>query len=256
MELESPNGTLIEWLERTDSTNSWLKRNNDLSDGCTMKVAATRFQECGRGQQGNSWESEPGSNLLFSILTRPGFIGASEQFCISQAISLAVTDAIIGLYPEIGNELSIKWPNDIYWNNMKVAGILIENSLQGHFIADSIIGVGLNVNQLVFHSDAPNPISLRRISGREGNCSRILETIVGRFTDYLGQLKDNRIEDIHCQYMKRLFRSDGYYPYRDSEGSFTAAISSVRPNGILVLTDSEGRLRKYEFKQVSYILNK
>ncbi len=256
MELKSNNGTLIEWLERTDSTNNWLKRKNDMPDGCTMKVVATRFQECGRGQQGNRWEAEPGSNLLFSILTRPMFIEAGDQFRISQAISLAVTDTIISLYPEIKDGLSIKWPNDIYWNNMKLAGILIENSLQGRFIADSIIGVGLNVNQLVFHSDAPNPISLRRISGREGDCSRILETIVERLAEYLRQLKENRIENIHCRYMGRLFRSDGYYPYRDSEGSFSAAIRSVRPNGILVLTDSDGKLREYEFKQVSYILNK
>lgn len=255
MALNSNKDTVICRLRETDSTNTWIKANGDMPDGCILKVAVAQFQTSGHGQKGNSWESADGQNLLFSILSQPAFVNASNQFCLSEAISCAITDALAESFPEIAGQLSIKWPNDIYWQDSKLAGILIENTLSGHTIAQSIIGAGLNVNQQSFVSDAPNPVSLYNITGRITDTDTILHSILKHFLEYYTEIRDGKTELIHERYMQRLFRRDGFYGFRDSIGLFKARIHSVQPNGILTLQDSEGKKREYEFKQVSYILD-
>ena len=160
----------VEWkiihIDETDSTNRWLREQGGEED----MVVWADFQTAGRGQGTNKWESEQGKNLLFSILLHPKDIPANKQFAISMQVSLAICEA---LGERIG-DLSIKWPNDIYWRNAKICGILIENRLQGSRIRDSIIGVGLNVNQRQFHSDAPNPVSLWQICEQETDREQLL----------------------------------------------------------------------------------
>lgn len=246
----------IHQLEQTGSTNSWLREHtDDLDMSLLFNVAVTGYQSAGRGQKGNSWESARDENLLFSILACPLFVDASRQFCLSEAIALAVTDAIAPLLGEKASDLSVKWPNDIYWREKKLAGILIENRIQGSHLSECIIGVGLNVNQPEFYSDAPNPVSIRNITGACADRDDLLADILSNMASYYTRIQAGESDQIHRQYMRRLFRRDGLHPYRDGNGMFNAAIESVMPNGIIILRDENGTERRYEFKQVGFILN-
>lgn len=243
----------VNWLslvhcEETDSTNNQVK---NFDSGKEMTVLTTQYQKAGRGQRGNSWESEKSQNLLFSILIHPNYVTASHQFCLSQAISLAIAQTLAEYTPGI----SIKWPNDIYWNNRKICGILIENDLMGKFIQNCIIGIGLNVNQQKFLSDAPNPISLYQILGHETPCEEVLAKILTRFHQMLNQIKEGNTADIIQAYHNHLYRRTGLHPYKDEKGTFMAHIIGVEPQGFLVLCDEQGTERRYAFKEVSYIIN-
>ena len=232
----------MEWsiihFDETDSTNRWLKEN-----GSERMAVVADYQTAGRGCGTNTWESERGKNLLFSLLIHPAEVPAVKQFRISMAISLAILDT---LEQHIG-DVSIKWPNDIYWRNGKLGGILIENRLQGGCIKDCIIGVGLNVNQEQFHSDAPNPVSLKRIHGQETEREQLLSDILVRFDEYLTQ-------DLKARYLSRLYRRKGFHPYADKEGAFMAEIIDVEDDGHLLLRDDNGHDRRYAFKEVQFVI--
>jgi BirA family biotin operon repressor/biotin-[acetyl-CoA-carboxylase] ligase len=235
-------------IDETDSTNRWLKEHRDsslvsLSDVTkepSLCVVAD-YQTAGKGCGTNSWESERGKNLLFSMMIHPENLPANKQFQISMAISLAIVDAL----GQLVGDLCIKWPNDIYWRNGKLAGILIENTLKGNFIKDSIIGVGLNVNQREFHSDAPNPVSLWQITSQETDREQLLKDILNRL-DFGEALKE-------C-YMKLLYRRKGFHPYTDKDGVFMAEIAGVEDDGHLLLIDEDGKERRYAFKEVTFII--
>ena len=232
----------MEWkivhIDETDSTNNWLKEHGE-----GKMVVVAEDQTAGRGCGANKRESEGGKNLLFSMLVHPHDIPAVRQFHISMAISLAICES---LEQYIG-DLSIKWPNDIYWRNGKIAGILIENTLKGTVIKSSIIGVGLNVNQRDFRSDAPNPVSLWQVSGQETDRDELLRDILRRFDGLLGH-------DIRHQYLSRPYRRRGFHPYADAEGAFLAEIADVREDGHLVLSDEAANERIYAFKEVTFII--
>ena len=232
----------MEWkiihIAETNSTNNWLKEHGE--DGL---VVVADYQTAGRGCGTNKWESERGKNLLFSMLVHPHDIPAVRQFHISMAISLAICES---LEQYIG-DLSIKWPNDIYWRNGKIAGILIENTLKGTVIKNSIIGVGLNVNQRDFRSDAPNPVSLWQVSGQETDRDELLHDILRRFDGLLGH-------DILNHYLSRLYRRRGFHPYADADGAFMAEIADVCEDGHLVLSDEAAKERIYAFKEVQFII--
>jgi len=232
----------VEWkivhIGETDSTNHWLKEHGEGE-----MVVVADYQTAGRGCGTNTWESERGKNLLFSALIHPNQIPASHQFHISMAVSVAISEA---LEQYIG-DVSIKWPNDIYWRNGKICGILIEQTLKGTVIKESIIGVGLNVNQHIFRSDAPNPVSLWQITAQETDRDALL-------SDILSRLRQLLTEDVRSRYMARLYRRSGFHPYTDAGGAFMARIADVRADGRLVLADDEGRERIYAFKEVQFII--
>ena len=227
-------------IDETDSTNQWLK---DHTEGQTPCVVVADFQTAGRGCGTNTWESERGKNLLFSVMLHPENLPANKQFQISMAISLAIVDAV----GQLVGDLSIKWPNDIYWRNGKLAGILIENRLQGNLIKDCIMGVGLNVNQRAFHSDAPNPVSLWQITGQETDREQLLQEILKSLDVLLAT-------DIKDRYMKMLYRRKGFHPYTDKDGVFMAEIVGVEDDGHLLLNDEDGLQRRYAFKEVHFII--
>lgn len=238
----------MEWnivrLDETDSTNQWLRDSEKLTANSEQpRAVIADYQTAGRGCGTNTWESERGKNLLFSMLIHPVEVPAAKQFRISMAISMAILDA---LEQHIG-DVSIKWPNDIYWRNGKLGGILIENRLQGGCIKDCIIGVGLNVNQETFHSDAPNPVSLKQIHGQETDREQLLRDILARFEAYLSQ-------DLKVRYLSRLYRRKGFHPYADKDGVFMAEIIDVEDDGHLLLRDDNGRDRRYAFKEVQFII--
>ena len=231
-------------IAETDSTNRWLQKNHELTAKSQKRIAVvTDFQTAGRGCGTNKWESERGENLLFSLLLHPEQIPASKQFHISMAISLSIIEAL-GQY--VG-DLSIKWPNDIYWRNGKICGILIENTLQGSIIKDSIIGVGLNVNQQQFRSDAPNPVSLWQICERETDREQLLLDILNCIDNYL-------YHDVKTQYCSMLYRRKGFHPYIDKNGAFMGEIVDVEDDGHLLLSDDNGCQRRYAFKEVQFVI--
>ena len=237
----------MEWkithIDETDSTNRWLRNCTGGQSSCAIhEVVWADYQTAGRGQGTNTWESERGKNLTFSILLHPVDLPANRQFLLSMQVSLAICEA---LSEHIG-DLSIKWPNDIYWRNAKIAGILIENRLQGQVIRDSIVGVGLNVNQRQFQSDAPNPISLWQICEHETDREQLLKDILAALDRLLGQ-------EVREQYLSMLYRRKGFHPYVDKDGAFMAELEDVEDDGHLLLCDDSGGRRRYAFKEVTFI---
>lgn len=243
-------------VEETDSTNRYLA---DLCDTAPTPppeytTVTTRFQTDGRGQRGNSWESERGRNLLFSTVLYPRFVEARRQFVLSQIVSLTVKEELDTRVEGI----SIKWPNDIYLHEKKICGMLIENVLEGSRIGRCILGIGINVNQTVFRSPAPNPVSLKQATGRDCDARAVLEGFLRRlhaFYEALRRDTDGRLAaDVACRYADALFRREGLHPYEDADGRFSARLAGVEPDGRLLLQDETGRLRRYLFKEVRYIL--
>ena len=226
-------------IDETDSTNRWLREQG----GEENMVVWADYQTAGRGCGTNHWESERGKNLTFSMLLHPHDVPAQKQFRISRAISLAICKA---LGQHIG-DLSIKWPNDIYWRDGKIGGILIEVTLQGNKVKDCIIGIGLNINQRVFRSDAPNPVSMWQICEQETDCEQLLQEILQAFQEYM--CKSNKDE-----YQSMLYRRKGFHPYADKDGAFMAEIIDVEDDGHLLLRDDNGQLRRYAFKEVTFII--
>ena len=226
-------------IEETDSTNRWLKAHGEG----TMVVVAD-YQTAGKGCGTNSWESERGKNLTFSMLIHPTDIPASQQFRITEVVSVALCEV---LEQYIG-DVSIKWPNDIYVGDKKICGVLIENRLQGNVIVDSIIGIGLNVNQTEFVSDAPNPVSLRQLLGREIDREALLH-------DFLETLETvSSSETTYSAYRNKLFRMGKQAVFSDETGRFEGTIQDVETDGRLLIKDLSGQARRYAFKEVQFVI--
>jgi len=249
-------------LDSTASTSSYLA--GIAADAPHGTVVMAREQTAGRGQRGNSWEAEPGSNITLSLLLRPEGLEPACQFVISQAVSLAIVD-MLGHF--VSEPVRIKWPNDIYVGDRKICGILIENTVTGSAIDRSIIGIGLNVNQMEFHSDAPNPVSLRQLMPNvefdpEAIARTMVNDILDRVDEALGKapLAGVRLKTGHLlqeEYFSRLWRNDGWYPYHDNlrDVDMTARIDSVAPSGLITLTDrADGIARTYAFKEITALL--
>lgn len=237
------------FVPETDSTNQHVRRCT-LPEGKDFLVAWTDFQTEGKGQRGNSWESERGQNLTFTILCHPKFLPVRKQFLLSQIISLSVADSLAAY----SDGFSIKWPNDIYWQEKKIGGILIEIDLDGSYIDTCVMGVGVNINQETFTSDAPNPVSLQQITGQTYSREEILQDILARFEDYYRMLQAGRETPIRRHYHECLFRRDGMYTFCDCDGKFEARIHHVEDDGRIVLEDKKKMRRCYSFKEVEYCL--
>ena len=241
-------------IDETDSTNNYIKSILATLDGVQkeprMCVAYADYQTAGRGQGTNHWESEQGKNLLFSILCHPVWVPIQSQFLVSEAEAIALHDALSAYTDDI----TIKWPNDIYWKDKKISGTIIENNLHAGHIKDCIIGTGVNVNQTEFKSDAPNPVSLCQIIGKETDRMALLKDIVKRFDAYLTDLRNGNYEKIVSLYMSYLYRSHGFFPFKDKDGEFEAAIVEVEDDGHLILRDKGDVIRSYAFKEVEFII--
>ena len=225
------------YIKTTNSTSTLLKQM--AAEGNPPDFIYAGYQTAGRGQTGNSWESEEGKNLLCSILLPPD----KNLYFLNIAVGVA-------LLRVIGEDFSIKWPNDIYWQDKKAAGILVENAIIGNEIKYSIAGIGLNVNQTEFKSDAPNPVSLKQIRGREYD----IESLMNRVLEEVHKVLNEPEQDIWSYYKSHLYRREGWYPYEDNNGVFEAHIEDVLPTGEIVLKDRQGKERNYHFKQIRYIL--
>ncbi|MBR3452128.1 MAG: biotin--[Muribaculaceae bacterium] len=240
-------------VSQTASTNTYLSRLAATLPGGT--VIYTPSQTAGRGQKGNSWESEDGKNLTFSHLLKRPPVKARDQFYLSEAAALAVVEALTA---EAGDGFTVKWPNDVYWHDKKICGMLLENSLDGSNIAHCIVGIGLNVNQERFLSDAPNPVSLINITGHEHDLMALLKRVCSRIEELVGTLGDEDArKGLHQHYMEALYRNDGQqHPYEDAAGNrFMASVAGIAPDGTLTLLHEDGTRHSYLFKEVKHIIS-
>lgn len=238
-------------LPETDSTNEELRRINEKTTLPDFTIVITDHQTAGRGQIGNKWHSEPKQNILMSILLRNKQLDIHNQFFLSMIVALAVKKAI-GKYID---NVKIKWPNDIYVDNKKIAGILIENKVRGKVIYETIAGIGINVNQVQFDSCIPNPTSVRLITGSEMPITNILNELILLMPRGVDLISNERWSDIKALYMNDLYRYDGkYYRFKDSNSEFEAILTDIAPDGQLILTDKNGTRRSYFLKEVEHIL--
>lgn len=242
----------IIWIDECGSTNTMLAQM-----GAKHATAlCSRKQTAGRGQRGNSWESEPLKNLTFSLLLKPNWVLASRQFEVSMAVSIAIVE-VLDSYLGTDASISIKWPNDIYVGDKKICGILIENVLVGNQLAQCIVGVGLNVNQTRFTSPAPNPLSMAMVSGREFALEPIAAEITKRIVKEVEALAhEEHRHEIMAKYFARLWRRDGYFSYFDvkKREQIKAKIEFVAPTGLLTLRLQDNSLRTYAFKEVQAVI--
>ncbi len=236
-------------LDETDSTNHYL-RDYRPGEGEDMTVVVADYQTAGRGQGTNTWESERGQNLLFSVLVHPVMVPVASQYLLSMVGSVAL-QSVLSTYAD---GFTVKWPNDIYWHDLKVSGTLIETTLGGGHIKDCIYGVGVNVNQTRFLGSAPNPVSLSQIVGHEIDREQLLQQFVKMFRRCYALLSEGAYGDVSALYHDALYRRHGFWPYRDSHGSFEAAIVEVEDNGHLILRDRADIVREYAFKEVAFTL--
>ncbi len=237
-------------LPEVASTNGYLKEQ--LRNATHGTVVVTDCQTAGRGQRGNSWEAEPGKNLTFSIMLQPD-IAANCQFSVSEAVSVAIVNVLRRHLP-CPEAVTVKWPNDIYVYDSKICGILIENSLTGSVVGRSIAGIGINVNQRLFMSDAPNPVSMAVVAGVDFTLESLLEEFCAEILDMF-PLDVDRCAILHADYLSMLWRADGFYPYMEPGGEqFRARIVDIAPTGILSLQREDSTVSRYAFKEVAAII--
>lgn len=241
----------IERLPQAESTNTLMRDN--AARYAHGDVLIVDKQTAGRGQRGNSWEAEPGKNLTFSLMLRPGNVPPAQAYSLSMAVSLGVVDALRKL---TALPVMIKWPNDIYVGNRKLAGILIENSFGADAINNCVVGMGININQTRFMSDAPNPVSLAMLCDRDFDLDLVLKTVV---ESVLAEVEVIDVEDFDAvalthRYRHYLWRGTGVWPWRDMVRGedIDAAIASVAPSGHLTLATNPPRT--YAFKELAAIL--
>ncbi len=240
-------------VSETESTNSLIATMPDAPHGTVVRAVA---QTAGRGQRGNSWESETGKNLTLSILVRPSHVKATEQFLICRAVSVALVEMLDKVLPD-GLRAEIKWPNDIYVGDRKICGILIENSLTGNVIDRSILGIGLNVNQREFKSDAPNPVSIVNLNGgRELELEPLIEMMWEAVDRNLSLCATESGRAVLTEkYDSRLWRGEGFHTFALPDGTrFKAAIRSIADNGVMTLEEQDGTRRSFAFKEVQFVL--
>lgn len=249
-------------LTECESTNTTLRQMagaQSLRHGTVLRAIT---QTHGRGQRGNSWEAEPGMNLTFSIFLEPGALPPSHHFALSQAVAMAMTDFLKAHHIDRHGLICVKWPNDIMVNERKIAGILIENTLDtAGNILSSIVGIGLNVNQTHFTAGAPNATSMALLSGKgyelENLMPQLQEVINRRIENLIEATRQLAVdpcavEALACEYHSNLWRKEGYHSWLDVETGdiFTARIEKVQHNGALNLIDTGGSVRSYFFKEV------
>ena len=240
-------------LKQVDSTNTYLK--NILSNSKPVTegtVIMAEDQYAGRGQQQNSWHTEAGKNLTFSLLLKPSFLQVSQQFELNRIVSLGVANALANA---ANDDVLIKWPNDIYWRDKKLGGILIENIVQGSRIKNSVIGIGLNINQESFQPDVPNPVSLKQILHKDYDLHLLLSDICSYIEAFYLQMKAGHFAPIKAQYLQKLYWFNQPGTFSDGVVDFTGTITGVTDEGLLLL-NVDGKERSYNFKEIKFLIHK
>ena len=242
-------GRKVVKLEETGSTNRFLSellQQENLPEGT---VVTADYQASGQGLGGTTWFSEPGKNLLMSVVFRPEFLPVKKIYIISKAIALAIKEFLA----EEGIQAKIKWPNDIYVGNNKICGVLIENSLRGSIVIQSVCGIGLNINQLLFPPAIANPVSMKMITGKTYSIEDCRVKLCRQLEKRYLQIKAQNFNLINNDYLKSLHRFYEMEAYETSTEKFNAQIIDVEDEGRLVIKRENGMIQRFAFKEIKFL---
>jgi BirA family biotin operon repressor/biotin-[acetyl-CoA-carboxylase] ligase len=238
---------MIYHIDTTSSTND-LAREPEYGH---MDVIWAEHQTSGRGQRGHSWHSTEGENITFSVVLTPSFLPIIEQFLLSEIVALALVDTLA----RYDIPCRIKWTNDIYAADNKIAGVLIEHSLLGEGIARTIVGIGLNINQREFPKDIPNPTSMAIERNMEFDRKEVLDHYVSALSELYTMLEQGHKEAIETRYIATMYHLNEEHTYAYPNGEhFQATIRGVLPSGHLRLEHKDGTIAEYAFKEVEFVL--
>lgn len=238
---------MIEHIEETTSTNDCALdpryRHGDI-------IWAER-QTRGRGQRGHSWSSVEGRNLTFSLVVEPHFLPVGEQFLLSEAVALSLTDT----FHAFGIDTRIKWTNDIYAGDRKLVGILIEHHYSAARLGRTIVGIGINVNQEEFDPSLPNPVSMIQLTGKTTPREEVLDTFRAAFEKRYLQLESGDTAALQDDYRRKMYRLDEMHTFELPDGErIRAEIRGVRASGELILSHEDGSQHEYLFREINFVL--
>jgi BirA family transcriptional regulator, biotin operon repressor / biotin---[acetyl-CoA-carboxylase] ligase len=250
---QHPQNQLL-YLKRVDSTNRELWRmldsDNNLPEGLCIWAG---LQTAGRGQGNNTWHSSANNNLSLSILLKPHFLPPRKQFMLNKSIALAIRATLEELTD--GLVFAIKWPNDIYCQNKKIAGTLMENRIQGNLFETSIAGIGININQTGFPGSIPNPVSLKMLTGVSYDLELCLDSLLKKTHHYYNLLRDDQEVTINEEYLNNLLGYQEYRLFSQNNNEFRAMIAGVNEYGKIILKDENEMPREYGVGEIVFVLN-
>jgi BirA family biotin operon repressor/biotin-[acetyl-CoA-carboxylase] ligase len=242
-------GKTLIYLPTCHSTNDYATNLiNETTNAAEGTLVITPCQTAGKGQRGNSWESQPGENLTFSIIFHPSFLSIQDQFYLNIISALAVRNTIAHYTNE---KVMVKWPNDIYLNNKKICGILIQNTIKKDKIGHSIIGIGLNVNQKNFAE--PKATSLYLAEHKEFDHNAVLNTLLENLEGLYLQLRQNGLATLYQAYLSHLYRYNSPHMYQAGEDVFEGTITGLDSYGRLLILLPEGTTKAFAFKEVAFL---
>lgn len=242
-------GKKVQYFSSCYSTNDLATEIIQRKEAFEGMLLITDNQLAGRGQRGNSWEAHPGMNITLSIILKPTFLAANRQFDLNIAISLAIFDL---LFSQSVSGLTIKWPNDVYINNLKMGGVLIENILAGNNIGWSVIGIGLNINQIQFENS--NATSLRIAKqGKEYDIPLLIEELAEKVEQRYLELRANRTNAQKTDYLENLYRFEEWHPFTKSGSTFAGRIIGVSTTGKLIV-ETQQDVKEFDFKEIGYVI--
>jgi BirA family transcriptional regulator, biotin operon repressor / biotin---[acetyl-CoA-carboxylase] ligase len=236
-------------LDETESTNRFLNELIQKESPPEGTIVTADYQVAGQGLGGTRWFSEPGSNLLMSVVFHPDFLPLKKIYLISKAIALAIKDFLA----EEGIHAKIKWPNDIYVDDKKICGVLIENSLRGSIVLQSVCGIGLNINQQIFPKDIPNPVSMKMVTGKTYSIDECRVRLCRQLEKRYLQIKAQNFNLINNDYLKSLHRFYEMETYETTDGKFNAQIIDVEDEGRLVIKKENGSILRFAFKEIKFL---
>jgi len=242
-------------LQRVNSTNNYAIDTISKSKPIEGTVISASFQYEGRGQIGRYWESEEGKNITCSTILHPTFLQAHDQFQLNMAVSLGLHDFISHFLTEKDQNVGIKWPNDIYVNNEKIAGILIQNTLKGKFINSSVIGTGININQIKFSDHVPNPTSLSKLLNSDIDIELAFQWLFRFMTKRYLQLTAGQVSLLRKEYLECLYKIDIWSSYMNEDNAiFNGKITGVDEIGQLTIEMEDGKSQSFAFRELKFVI--
>ncbi|MBC8147365.1 MAG: biotin--[acetyl-CoA-carboxylase] ligase [Bacteroidetes bacterium] len=238
-------------IEKTDSTNNYARELIKSGNISEITVIAADEQLSGKGHSENTWESEKGKNLTFSAILSPHFLEIQNQFILTKVISLAITDFVAEYFDK--SLVKIKWPNDIYVNDKKICGILIENVVKSDLFEYSIVGIGININQTEFISDAPNPTSLKIINGIDYNLKELFYKLLKHIENRYAQLINPILNTLDKEYLNALYKFRELIDYKFQQKEIKAQIIGVSKFGKLIVKTEDEFLIECDFKEIEFL---
>ncbi len=237
-------------LNDVDSTNNYANHLIHAGQAVHGTAVLAHYQHQGRGQQGNQWESAAGLNMLASIVFKPSFIPPERQFYLSKITSLALTEWLSTCVDLV----KVKWPNDMYVGDKKIAGMLIETSVMGNILDSAVAGIGLNLNQVTFSPSLPNPVSLKQLTGTDYDVEDVAERLWATIMDWYAKLEQGMTTLIDEAYVNNLYRMNVWAEYIKDTKVFEARIAGVDAWGQLILETRSGKKIVCAFKEITFVI--